>query len=324
MTFRILACDGGGIRGYLTARLLQSLATDPKIAGWLDRVDLFCGTSTGSAIALALAAGKSPAVLVDLYGKKGPAIFKDRMKPASIEARALVAALEAVPGIKNYIEDVSMLFVCKYDNQALRAALVDIFGDETLASLRKVAIPTFQLKDASGIWAPLVLHNFGGPTSSSNLLAVDAMMRSAAAPTFFPSHQGCVDGGVIANNPCLVGVATAVDASLAGRSIGDLRVLSMGTGESPGFINAEPDIDWGIAKWAKPLSSIMVGGVDTFDSYLSRQILGPAFCRLSPTLKAPVGMDEYEAIPILDETAAAALASPNYSECRDWIAANFS
>ena len=46
-TYRILSCDGGGIRGVITAKLLQAL--DPSV---IKNIDLFAGTSTGSIIAL--------------------------------------------------------------------------------------------------------------------------------------------------------------------------------------------------------------------------------------------------------------------------------
>jgi patatin-like phospholipase/acyl hydrolase len=49
--FIILFCDGGGVRGLITAMLLESL--DAK---FLQNVSLFAGTSTGSIIALGLAA----------------------------------------------------------------------------------------------------------------------------------------------------------------------------------------------------------------------------------------------------------------------------
>ena len=45
--FIMLSCDGGGVRGLITAKLLQTL--DPA---FLQSVSLFAGTSTGSIIAL--------------------------------------------------------------------------------------------------------------------------------------------------------------------------------------------------------------------------------------------------------------------------------
>jgi patatin-like phospholipase/acyl hydrolase len=39
---------------------------------------------------------------------------------------------------------------------------------------------------------------------------VDAALRSAAAPTYFPVYQGYCDGAVTANNPSLVAVSMAL------------------------------------------------------------------------------------------------------------------
>src|SRR5437870_9200878 len=45
--YRILAMDGGGIRGLLTAVLIQRLESDVGKGGFLKSVHLFAGTSTG-------------------------------------------------------------------------------------------------------------------------------------------------------------------------------------------------------------------------------------------------------------------------------------
>jgi patatin-like phospholipase/acyl hydrolase len=56
--YLILACDGGGMRGYLSSLLLQQLNKELKIFGTSNQgIDLYAGTSTGGLIALALAQG---------------------------------------------------------------------------------------------------------------------------------------------------------------------------------------------------------------------------------------------------------------------------
>lgn len=73
MSFKIVSLDGGGIRGILTARLLVQL--DAKVPGFLDKTDLFAGTSTGAILALGLAKGMPPNDIVNLYRTQGPTIF---------------------------------------------------------------------------------------------------------------------------------------------------------------------------------------------------------------------------------------------------------
>jgi patatin-like phospholipase/acyl hydrolase len=50
--YRILIVDRGGIRGVLSATILENL--DEKIPGFMNSTDLVTGTSTGGILALAL------------------------------------------------------------------------------------------------------------------------------------------------------------------------------------------------------------------------------------------------------------------------------
>ncbi|CAM8763542.1 hypothetical protein NCM_00942 [Burkholderia pseudomallei] len=68
MAFKILSCDGGGIRGLITALLIQDL---DRRSGILAKADGFAGTSTGGLIALALARGVSISEVVDVYRNRG-------------------------------------------------------------------------------------------------------------------------------------------------------------------------------------------------------------------------------------------------------------
>src|SRR6202050_3780318 len=75
--FRILSCDGGGIRGVLTAVLLDRLVTayPGLLQDGADTITMFAGTSTGAILALGLAAGLTPAQIRDLYVINGKLIF---------------------------------------------------------------------------------------------------------------------------------------------------------------------------------------------------------------------------------------------------------
>ena len=80
---RILALDGGGIRGRLTAAMLQRIddilreraGGDPKfrLSGYFDLVG---GTSTGSIIAAGLSLGMGAQEVCDHYFDLGAATFK--------------------------------------------------------------------------------------------------------------------------------------------------------------------------------------------------------------------------------------------------------
>ncbi|WP_426575958.1 patatin-like phospholipase family protein [Xenorhabdus stockiae] len=72
MTFKIICCDGGGIRGLLTARLIEDLDKKFQI---IKRTNGFAGTSTGGLLALGMAHGVPISKMVDLYKKEGANIF---------------------------------------------------------------------------------------------------------------------------------------------------------------------------------------------------------------------------------------------------------
>lgn len=84
--YKILCCDGGGLKGLITALILQRL--EEKInkkypeTQLKDHFDMFAGTSTGSIIACALARGYSAAEIVQIYEDQAAQIFPrlDRLK----------------------------------------------------------------------------------------------------------------------------------------------------------------------------------------------------------------------------------------------------
>lgn len=85
-TYKILALDGGGIRGVFTAALIQKLEAQTHFLG---AVDLFAGTSTGGLLALALAAQIDVQAIIDLYKENGPDIFTPR--PGNVITRCRTA-----------------------------------------------------------------------------------------------------------------------------------------------------------------------------------------------------------------------------------------
>jgi patatin-like phospholipase/acyl hydrolase len=114
---------------------------------------------------------------------------------------------------------------------------------------------------------------------SSNEPVVDVALRSAAAPTIFPSHQGYIDGGMMANNPSTAAIAIALRHN-PGLDIRDIRLLSFGTGYTPTLVQTDTK-NWGVLQWLlnpfhqpkEPLLTILFDGVVQADDFMSREIL---------------------------------------------------
>jgi uncharacterized protein len=289
--YRILSLDGGGIRGVYSARLLARL--EQAVPGFLKKVRLFAGTSTGGIVALGLAAGLAPGSLVKLYTDHGSDIFDDSWW--------------------DDVLDIGGLSGADYDNKKLQKVLTGVFGRKRLSDLgsKRVLIPAFDLdnsddrnKEASDprSWKAKFFHNYPGEGTDADEFIVDVALRTSAAPTYFPSYQGYIDGGVIANNPSVSAMAQALDADTGGQTLSDLRLLSIGTGENPTYL-AGQSLDWGYAQWAKPLINLMIDGVMGVSDYECRRILRGNYHRVSSLLPRPMKLDDVKSIPDLLKAA---------------------
>jgi patatin-like phospholipase/acyl hydrolase len=266
--YRILSFDGGGIRGLLTAVLLERLTQ--AVPALITKADLLAGTSTGGIIALGLAFGKSPTDLRQLYYQNGEAIFDD--------------------SFLRDIRDLGGLAGAKYDNDNLKRILVNVFGTGELRDLaKKVLIPSFDLDnqdrdDRRRMWAPKFFHNFEGEDSDGQLGVVDVALYTSAAPTYFPSYGGYIDGGVVTNNPSMAALAQTQDprAIIADRpELSEIALLSVGTGTSLYYIKGQR-LDWGELEWAKPIVTLMLEANMGVADYQCRQVIGDHYQRLAP------------------------------------------
>src|SRR5271167_1791548 len=274
--FRILSCDGGGIRGVLTAVLLNRIlgAYPALLQDRPGTVTMFAGTSTGGILALGLAAGLSPAQIRDLYVTNGKLIFDSSWTRDVVE----------IGGISG----------SKYDNVNLKQILLETFGALKLKDLHsRVLIASFKLDNqaadpSSRTWNPKFFHNFLGVDSDGEFLAVDVAMSTSAAPTYFPSYGVYIDGGVIANNPSMAAIAQALDGRnqpAEQASLGEIKLLSVGTGASLQYVDGV-NHDWGDAQWIKPILNVMMDGSVGVADFQCRQLLGKNYCRLEPIFPA--------------------------------------
>lgn len=302
--YRILSIDGGGLRGLISARLLDRLDSNSEIGGWLSSVDLFAGTSTGGILALGLATGRSPGDICDLYRNKGKRIFDD--------------------SIWDDIRDLGKTVGAEYSNRNLKSELKKIFGNIALGEIaKKVAIPAFDLDNealaAARTWKPKIFHNYKGPDADRNALAADVALYTSSAPTYFPSADGFIDGGVYANNPSIIAIAQAISKRNDREeraSLDDIVLLSLGTGVSLSYIKGKT-LDWGYAQWIKPLINVLMDGVAGISDYQARELLGSRYHRLQIVFdpEETIPMDAVDKIDRMDQIA----ASHRLDETVRWI-----
>jgi len=253
--FTCLAIDGGGIRGLYSAALLDCLMKRFAAKRQVSKLDvgkgfdLVAGTSTGGILACGLAYGCSPARLVELYRTYGPQIFSGQRMPSGGLARFLAWAWRhrASP-IHN-------------SNGCLRQSLVEIFGNETLASLYErrsiaVCIPSIRLLNES----PRVFKtpHLGAEYRRDDAVGVvDVCMATSAAPVFLPlasikdGRNGVpepyVDGGLWMNNPTLIAMLEALALTQAEQEI---VIVSVGTCPNhAGSVPRNVKLDAGLAAW---------------------------------------------------------------------------
>lgn len=148
-------------------------------------------------------------------------------------------------------------------------------------------------------WRPALFTNIprgvGSIEPDLDLKVLDAAMRSTAAPTYFPSVQGFVDGGVFCNNPSMVALSRALHSFGDTLSLDDMAVLSLGTGATNLTIPGK-DLDWGILQWAPWLLSLLFESQQATVDLILDQVLADRYCRLNEPLPTTINLDDTSCI----------------------------
>jgi patatin-like phospholipase/acyl hydrolase len=298
---RILAIDGGGIRGIIPAMIIQALLGSRRAQ---DVFHIISGTSTGGIIACGLAK-PDPIDLKDiigLYRDHGSEIFK-----------------------KGLLDPVHYAYGPKYQATALEQRLALQMGGTYLSAVKGVEllVPSYAIKlpqaDASGnTCAPMFFRSWQarGLLLQKNAkpeeydFTLEAIARAtSAAPTYFPpaiisNRAGqsftMIDGGVFANNPTMCAIVEAYRLYHARK----FTVVSIGTGSTALNIDASAAANWGDIFWAVPMISIFMAGSSQTVSVETTEMLGDFHWRFDIPLatKTPEG----ETVnPAMDEASPA-------------------
>jgi len=230
---KLLALDGGGIRGVISLEILHVIEQivrkrmNKPDAVLADYFDYIAGTSTGAVISTCLALGMSVDKLRSFYIDSGPAMF----------SRAAVLRR----------------FHYKFEQQQLAAMLREVIGvDTTLGSTRLRTLLMMVMRNATtdSPWPvcnnPAAMFNDRKfPGCNLDLPLWQLVRASTAAPTYFPPEVVSVgdeeflfvDGGVtMFNNPAfqLFLMATVEPYNLRWPTgVDRMLLVSIGTGATP-------------------------------------------------------------------------------------------
>jgi uncharacterized protein len=250
---RVLAIDGGGIRGLIPALVLAELE---RRAGRpvFELFDLIAGTSTGGILACALC-GPDPLPaeqVATIYEEEGPAIFD----------RSVWQRIRSAEGLLDE----------KYDAGALDRALERFLGDKRLAdTVPELIVPTYDMTEPG----PFFFKTRNARERGAEDFPLTVVARAtSAAPTYFEPlpvrGRALVDGGVYAVNPAMSAFAEV----LRFQPSADVVMLSLGTGQRTRSRRFADVDDWGLVEWARPILDVVFDGISDAVDYQLRHVLG--------------------------------------------------
>lgn len=299
----ILSCDGGGIRGLITAIMLERLEAKLKEQNptkpLREYFDLIAGTSTGSLIACGIARGLTTSTIRKLYVEAGLTIFPKFHKVFEMRVNRLWQL-----GFSQPI----------YNGEGLEEVIRrdEVFGNMLFQALPPTLVTSYDTYNRQAV----VMVNT--KPAYAHIPIWEVCRASAAAPTAFPAHlisephfiaaleqKGCaiplneqgqkaiplIDGGIFANNPALCAVVERLrwDDQPHGT---DLTVASFGTGQNVKEIGLEAAREWGALEWLSPrrgiplLDTLFDGSSDVVDYAMQGLLPQCNYFRFQPTLEA--------------------------------------
>ena len=218
----VLSLDGGGVRGLATVIFLKELekASGKKI---FDLFDFFIGTSAGGLNAMHLVINQvNTSELEDFWSKDN-----------------LAMSMQGSFWTKNFFLTTKP----KYNNNSKTELLEKYFSDRLISDSKKpIAVLAYDVEARK----PRIIASY----KDQNIRVISAINATSAAPLYYPTVQiedgsWLIDGGVVANNPCLVGYNEARKYFKTEK----IKVLSIGTGIHSKNLDGEDSSKWGPIGW---------------------------------------------------------------------------
>ncbi|OQW90434.1 MAG: hypothetical protein BWK78_07015 [Thiotrichaceae bacterium IS1] len=307
--FKILSLDGGGVRGYLSAKILANIEDylnkqDEKNLPIGNRFDLIAGTSTGGIIALGLAIGKTAKEIEQLYVKDIPEIF------GNTQLR------------KGFLRATRP----KFKSDILEKKLSGYFGEHTLKDVKvDVLITSINLDDAK----PRIHKSdyFSRNTGRIDEKLRDIAVATSSAPTYFSAKEklvhshNLIDGGLCANNPSMLALTDALlferDSKIGTpapqNQLTNMVMLSIGTGERGQMpYNSNKLKNGGWFNWAKPIIEILMESQSQIAHFQALSLLKEQYLRINPKLNFKMALDDASQLDRLKNLADVDLNMENF------------
>jgi multidrug efflux pump subunit AcrA (membrane-fusion protein)/predicted acylesterase/phospholipase RssA len=260
--YRILAIDGGGIRGLMSAIWLHHLQVK------LDRplhtcVDLIAGTSIGSLIACAVSMGIDTETIVNYF----------------IDCENWFGSFTPKNWLNffNWVRDPYRY--PKFDGSAMELFLQKLFGEKKFGELyiKPTLICTYDILNRQVV----VLDNTD--PLFAQLPVWKVCRASMALPTFFSAYQtelagkkvALIDGGVAGGNPTVCAIARAANLQTDAIAKDSFIVASIGSGEFRQKISPLENKQWQIPKWAVPIVRAMSEAPADLTGYAVERLISP-------------------------------------------------
>ena len=299
--YRILSLCGGGVRGIMTATILERLELEHP--GFLDSIDLMAGTSAGSNIISLL--------LGDYSAKDIGQRFRDFLVHYQPEKRNNTDPSRPMYNIQDFVDALTVLHP----------------GNPPLKHFKQQFLMTsFQLGDSKDFphWNQIIFNNLRH-SDNAKVGIVDATVSSCVMGGMFGVHQFhykhgpiyTVDGAFAHHDPTLIAIAFAIQE---GHALEDIVVVDIGTGFMPQSLPGERVKDWGAQQWtyannkdalvpplltnqpfSMPVFDMILNGTNTtMVEDLARMMLPKRFVNINPHIRN-ISETDNTAIPYLIE-----------------------
>lgn len=268
---RILALDGGGVRGVFTIEVLARMETllrvnmnKPKLV-LADHFDFIAGTSTGAIIATLLSLGETVENVRTLYRERCRDIFPSSAPWRIWRARRILRRFaRAIYGEEPLIKFLKEYFTDKRTNEDT------LLGSDLLKTRLLLCMRNSTTGSAWPITNNPLAHYNQRDRQDCNLdLPLWKLVRaSTAAPIYFlPElidighwHFAFIDGGMTSyNNPALIAYLTATQPCYNMNwptGVDKLHLVSIGTGRTR---NVLKDMSIRALNFLKSLENISAG-----------------------------------------------------------------